>query len=145
MLEFSDVGGLRAVVYCLLLFCSMTRLWRRSNVWPMSAPCLPRKSGKQDLCCLPVVVLIKTAGSFHFWLQFRPVWPSPLTKRLFWAENLFAICPKNPGGTDARTLSHSPRSARRWFHAGAYWLLLESLVPVDFDAFFKLLVPWYNV
>ena len=24
MLEFSDVGGLRAVVYCLLLFCSMT-------------------------------------------------------------------------------------------------------------------------
>ena len=139
MLEFSGVGGLRAVS-CVLFASILFYDCGGGNVWPMSAPCLPRKSGKQDLCCLPVVVLIKTAGSFHFWLQFRPVWPSPLTKRLFWAENLFAICPKNPGGTDART--HS-----RWFHAGAYWLLLESLVPVpvDFDAFFKLLVPWYNV
>lgn len=140
MLEFSDVEGLRAVVYCLLLFCSMM-VAAEQCVADGGLALPPRKSRKQDLCCLPLVVLIKTAGSFHFWLQFRPVWPSPLTKRLFWAENVFAICPKNPvAGTDARQQQqhhsqHSPVVSRA---SGAYWLLLESLVPVDLNVFLEL-------
>ena len=83
---------------CIVCFYSVLLVAAEQCVADGVLPLPPRKSGKQDLCCLPLVVLIKTAGSFHFWLQFRPVWPSPLTKRLFWAENLFCNLSEKSGG-----------------------------------------------
>ena len=93
MLEFSDVEGLRAVVYCLLLFCSMTLAVEQcvADVGLVAS----EKKPEARLVLLAACGVGQNCRKFHFWVQFRPVWPSPLTKcRLFWRK----ICPSKQSG-----------------------------------------------